>query len=59
MELFEEKDYFIVVVYFPSAADQQSTKRQTSEKSEKLDYLIRDALDRECPPLIKRDGNIF
>ena len=38
---------------------EQSNKRQASEKSEKLDYLIRDALDRECPPVIKRDGNIF
>lgn len=37
----------------------KSNKRSASpptDKCEKIEYLIRDALDRDCPPLAKRDG---
>ncbi|CAF3995082.1 unnamed protein product, partial [Rotaria magnacalcarata] len=42
----------------PASNETQSTKRAASpaaDKCEKIEYLIRDALDRACPALIKRD----
>jgi len=44
-----------------NTTDESSPKRSKSpdgDKGEKLEYLIRDALDRECPPVTKRDGKI-
>lgn len=41
-----------------NTTDESPSKRSKSpdgDKGEKLEYLIRDALDRECPPITKRD----
>lgn len=39
-------------------AEEQPIKRPASphEKGEKIDYLIRDELDRACPTLVRHEG---
>jgi hypothetical protein len=56
-----KKNILNIYFYFFIKIEDQSNKRSISpnDKCEKLEYLIRDALDRECPPLIKRDGKIL
>ena len=43
------------------SVDETSTKRPLSPNvhHKKIEYLIRDELDRACPTLVKRDGQPF
>jgi hypothetical protein len=51
---------FYLIELFCFLIDEHSNKRPISpnEKCEKIEYLIRDALDRNCPAIVKRDGKI-
>ena len=46
--------------FFFVLIEEPSNKRSISpnDKCEKIEYLIRDALDRACPAAVKRDGKI-
>lgn len=51
---------FILISFISILLETQSTKRAASpstDKCEKIEYLIRDGLERPCPALVKRDGN--
>jgi hypothetical protein len=60
-QMVKRNSYFISNLnVFLFLIDEQTNKRPASpnDKCEKIEYLIRDALDRTCPALVKRDGNI-